>query len=72
MVKNEGLIASKCFKKRNVRGICSNISYFVHIRNISNIACHEKSLKFNLFFISKFKFDRVQGKMFNDTHLKVT
>ena len=50
---------------------CSNIARFVHIWNLSNIACYKNSLKFNLFFVSKFKVDRAQGKMLNDTHLKV-
>ena len=58
--------------KKEIQGdIRSNIAYIVHIWNISNIACYKKSLKFNLLFISKFKFDRVHGKMLNDTHLKV-
>ena len=38
---------------------------------ISNIACHKKSLKFSLLFISKLRFDPVHGKMLNDTHLMV-
>ena len=59
MVTNEGSIVCKCFKKRNVN-VRFNIAYFVHIWNI---ACHKKSLTFNLFFISKFKFDRVYGKI---------
>ena len=70
MVTNEGSIACKCFKKKNVREY-SNIAYFAHIWNISNIAWDKKSLRFNLSFTSKFKFDRVHGKMLKDTHLKV-
>ena len=50
MVTNERSIACKCFEKGNVRDIRSNIAYFVHI------------WKFNLFFISKLKFDRVYAK----------
>ena len=67
MITNEGSIAYKCFKKGNVGGTYSNIGYFVHI---GNIACNKKSLKCNLFCISKFKLDQVHGKMLNDTNLK--
>ena len=71
IVTYEGSIVCKCFKYGNGGGIRSNLAYFVHIWNISNIACHKESLKFNLFFISKFRFDWVHGKMLNDTHLMV-
>ena len=47
----------------------SNLAYFAHIWNISDISCHNMSLKLNLLFISKFRFDWVHGKMLNNTHL---
>ena len=65
--KKDQLVA----KKKMLEGICSNTAYFVYIRSISNIAEHKKSLKFNFFFISKFKLDRVYGKMVNDTRFRV-
>ena len=34
------------------------LAYFVHIRIISNIACHKEVVKFNLLFISKFRFNK--------------
>ena len=54
-----------------LEGICSNTAYFVYIRSISSIAEHKKSLKINFFFVSKFKLDRVYGKMVNDTRFRV-
>ena len=48
----------------------SRISFMFEIFQMS--LAIKKSLKFILFFISKSKFDRVQGKMLNDTHVKVT
>ena len=54
-----------------LEGICSDTAYFVYIRSISSIAEHKKSLKINFFFVSKFKFDRVYGKMVNDTRFRV-
>ena len=51
--------------------IHSNIADFVRVWNISNIVCHKKSLKFKLFFISKFKFDRVHGKILKGTLMQI-
>ena len=61
-LKMKGPLFANVSKKRNVN-VRFNIAYFVHIWNIWNISCHKKSLTFNLFFISKFKFDRVYGKI---------
>ena len=48
----------------------SNLAYFVHISNISNIALDKKLIKFILLFNSKIKFCRVHKKCLT-THLKV-
>ena len=58
-------------KKEMQGNIRSNIAFFVHIWNISNIACHKKSLKFILFFISKFKFDLVHCKKLKGTLMQI-
>ena len=60
-----------CLQMLEMEEVFTLNAYFVHIGNISNIACRKESLKFNLLFISKFRFDRVHGKMLNDTHLMV-
>ena len=49
--------------------ITSNLGYLVFIRSISDIASNNKSLKFNLLSIFKFRFDRVHKKMLNDAYL---
>ena len=67
----KGRLLANVSKKEMSGDMPSNIAHFAHICNISNVACHKKSLKFNLFFISKFKTDQVHGKTLNDTHLKV-
>ena len=66
----KGRLFANVSKKEMEGDIRSNIAYFVHNWSISNNACHKKKLKFNLFSISKFKFDRVHGKMLNNTHFK--
>ena len=51
--------------------ICSKLVYFVHIWMFFKIRVVMKNYeKFYFLFISKFRFDRVQVKMLNDTHLK--
>ena len=55
----------------NEGSIRSNLAYFVHVWNISNIVCHKESLKFSLLFISKFRFDWVHEEMLNDTYLMI-
>ena len=67
----KGWLLANVSNKETVGGICSNLAYFVLIWNISNISFQKRILNFNFFFSSKFKFDRVHGKMLNDTHLKV-
>ena len=67
----KGRLLANVSKKKLQSGIRSNIAYFVHIRNILNIACRKKIIKIQPFFISKFKFDRFYGKMLHDIHLKV-
>ena len=57
MVTNEGSIACKYFKQ----GI---------VVLISHMASHIKSLKFNLLYISKFRFYYICVKMLSNTHLK--
>ena len=60
------------FQEKKFKGVFTlilRISFIFEIFQIS--LAIKKSLKFNLFFISKFKFDRVHGKMFNNTDLKV-
>ena len=49
--------------------ITSNLGYLVFIRSISDIASNNKSLKFNLLSIFKFRCDRVHKKMLNDAYL---
>ena len=71
MLQMKGQLLANGSKKEMQGGICSNIDYFGHIWNISNITCHKKSLIFNLFFISKFKFDRVHGKILNNARFKL-
>ena len=44
---NEVSIDGKCFKEGSRGAIRSNLAYFVRIWNISNIAWHKESLKFN-------------------------
>ena len=63
MVLNEGSIVCKCFKKGNVFTLILRFSFKLKIFQIS-LAMKN----FKLFFNSKFKFDRVHEKMFNDTH----
>ena len=71
MIKIEGFIACKYFKRGNIGDICSNLAYFVHFWNIliSLIIKNNKSSTFSLF--SKLKFDWVRGKMLNGTYLKI-
>ena len=57
-------------KKKTQWTIQSNLLYFIHNWNISNITSLKNSLKFNL-FIFKFGFDWVHEKMLNDTNLKI-
>ena len=63
-----------CFQmiqiKKCRRRICSNLSDFVQIWNISNIG-NEKSVKLNLFYIFKFGFDWLHRIMLNGTCLKL-
>ena len=63
----KGRLPANVSNKETEGSTHSNLAY---IRNISNIAFHKESLKLNFFFISKFRFDLVPGKIFNDTHLK--
>ena len=47
--------------------IHSDLVYFVHAWNISNIVSHKGLLNFILLFIFKFRFDWVYSKITNDT-----
>ena len=53
-------------RKKEMYGI---FAWIFHVSFIF-VSSYEKSLKFNLLYKSKFRFDRVHGKMVNDTHLK--
>ena len=71
MVPNEGSIACKCFKKGNgkckrIFALLLRISFIFEIFQIS--LANKKSFKFNLFSISKFKFNLVHGKMLSDSN----
>ena len=72
-VINEGSwVLANVSNMKMLGNIHSNLACFLHTRSNSNIVSHNKSLQFNFPFISKFRFDRVHGKMLNDTHLKPT
>ena len=52
--------------KKELYGI---FAWIFHVSFIF-VSSYEKSLKFNLLYKSKFRFDWVHEKMVNDTHLK--
>ena len=66
------VICLQIFQKKKCRGMFALILRILFIFEIFQISLAiKKSSKFNLFFISKFKFDRAHKKILNDTHLKV-
>ena len=72
IVTNKGRLLPNVSNKETDGGIRYNLfAYFVHIWNISNIACHKELSNLNLLFISKFRFDWVHRKMVNDIHLMI-
>ena len=66
MVKNKDLIVCQCFKKGDVWGYLLYYCVFRSYLKYFKYGCNNKSSKFNLFFISKLKFDRFDGRMVNE------
>ena len=56
--------------KKEMYGVFALILCISLIFKYFNIACNNKYLKFNLFFISKFKFDRFDGRSYKGTALR--
>ena len=56
VVKNGRLLAN-ILKSETWWDVRYNLAFSVHIPNISNIASNKKSLKLNLLYVFKFRFD---------------